>query len=138
MRNSVAGGIEAIAVKFLVDMNLSPLWVEALAESDIASVHWSTVGDHGAPDSEIMAYALRHEMFVLTHDLDFSAILAATFESRPSVVQIRAMNLSPNVIGPQVVACDSAVGGGTLRRCARDRRGSPFSPAAIAVQKVIL
>ncbi len=91
-------------MKFLVDMNLSPLWVEALAESDIASVHWSTVGDHGAPDSEIMAYALTHEMFVLTHDLDFSAILAATFQCRPSVVQIRAMNVSPNVIGPQVVA----------------------------------
>ena len=91
-------------MKFLVDMNLSPLWVEALAESDIASVHWSTIGDHGAPDSEIMAYALTHEMFVLTHDLDFSAILAATFQSRPSVVQIRAMNVSPSVISPQVVA----------------------------------
>lgn len=91
-------------MKFLLDMNLSPLWVETLASSGIQSVHWSTVGDHGAPDSEIMAYASFHGFFVLTHDLDFSAILAATFESRPSVVQIRSANVSPAAIGPQVVA----------------------------------
>jgi predicted nuclease of predicted toxin-antitoxin system len=31
-----------------------------------------------AADSEIMAYAAKHDYVVLTHDLDFSAILAAT------------------------------------------------------------
>ena len=82
-------------MKFLVDMNLSPTWVETLAESGISSVHWSTVGDHGAPDSEIMEHAIEHGFVVLTHDLDFSAILAATSESRPSVLQIRAANVSP-------------------------------------------
>jgi predicted nuclease of predicted toxin-antitoxin system len=125
-------------VEFLVDMNLSPLWVEALAESDIASVHSSRVGDHGAPDSEIMAYALTHEMFVLTHDLDFSAILAATFESRPFVVQTRAMNVSPNVIGPQVVAAIRQSEAELLEGALVTVEAARFSPAAIAVQKVIL
>ena len=40
---------------------------------------------------------------VLTHDLDFSAILAATHGEKPSVVQIRADDVSPDVIGKQVI-----------------------------------
>jgi len=40
---------------------------------------------------------------VLTHDLDFSAILAATHGEKPSVVQIRAEDVSPDVIGKQVI-----------------------------------
>jgi predicted nuclease of predicted toxin-antitoxin system len=40
---------------------------------------------------------------VLTHDLDFSAILAATNGEKPSVVQIRADDVSPDAIGSQVV-----------------------------------
>jgi hypothetical protein len=36
--------------------------------------------------------------------LDFSAILAATHGEKPSVVQIRATDISPEAIGGQVVA----------------------------------
>ena len=50
-----------------------------------------------------MAYAATHDYVVLTHDLDFSAILAATHGEKPSVVQIRAENVSPDVIGLQVI-----------------------------------
>jgi predicted nuclease of predicted toxin-antitoxin system len=35
--------------------------------------------------------------------LDFSAILAATHGEKPSVVQIRADDVSPDVIGRQVI-----------------------------------
>jgi predicted nuclease of predicted toxin-antitoxin system len=41
---------------------------------------------------------------VLTHDLDFGAILAATHGEKPSVVQIRAEDVSPDAIGKQVLA----------------------------------
>ena len=50
-----------------------------------------------------MAYARANDCVVLTNDLDFSAILAATHGDKPSVVQIRADNVSPDVIGKQVV-----------------------------------
>jgi len=50
-----------------------------------------------------MAYARANEYVVLTHDLDFSAILAATHGEKPSVVQIRAEDVSPDVIGRQVI-----------------------------------
>lgn len=51
-----------------------------------------------------MAYAATHDFIVLTQDLDFSAILAATSGVEPSVVQVRSDNLDPDVIGTQVVS----------------------------------
>lgn len=51
-----------------------------------------------------MAYARAHDFVVITHDLDFGAILAATRGDKPSVVQIRADDVSPNAIGAKVVA----------------------------------
>ncbi len=50
-----------------------------------------------------MAYAHANDYVVLTHDLDFSAILAVTHREKPSVVQIRAGDVSPDVIGKQVI-----------------------------------
>ena len=86
-------------MKLLIDMNLSPRWVTLLADADIEAVHWSTCGAKTAPDSEIMAYASRNDYVVLTHDLDFGAILAATHGEKPSVVQIRSEDVSPDMIG---------------------------------------
>ena len=51
-----------------------------------------------------MAYAALNEYIVMTHDLDFGAILAATSGDKPSVVQIRAEDVSPIAIGARVVA----------------------------------
>ena len=50
-----------------------------------------------------MTYARANEFVVLTHDLDFAAILAATQGEKPSVVQIRSEQLNPEVIGKQVL-----------------------------------
>lgn len=91
-------------MKLLVDMNLSPRWIDLLVDAGIEAAHWSTLGRNNAPDSEIMAYANANDYVVLTHDLDFSAILAATHGKKPSVVQIRAEDVSPDVIGLQVIA----------------------------------
>ena len=91
-------------MKLIVDMNLSPRWIGLLAGVGIEAKHWSTLDANNAPDSEIMAYASAHDYVVLTHDLDFSAILAATHGEKPSVVQIRAEDVSPDVIGLQVIA----------------------------------
>lgn len=91
-------------MKLLVDMNLSPRWMEVLGGAGFKAAHWSTLGAHNAPDSEIMAYAKVFDYVVLTHDLDFGAILAATHGEKPSVVQIRAEDVNPDVIGIQVTA----------------------------------
>lgn len=91
-------------MKVLVDMNLSPRWVNLLADVGIEAAHWSTFGAHNAPDAEIMAFAKANDYVVLTYDLDFGAILAATHGGKPSVVQIRSDDVSPGVIGKPVIA----------------------------------
>ncbi len=90
-------------MKLLVDMNLSPRWIGLFTDAGIEAAHWSTLGAKNAPDSEIMAYAKATDSVVLTHDLDFGAMLAATHGEKPSVVQIRAEDVSPDLIGAQVI-----------------------------------
>jgi len=77
-------------VKILVDMNLSPKWVPAIRSAGIEAVHWSKVGDPKAPDHDVIAWAVAHEAVLLTNDLDFGAILAASGHLKPSVLQLRA------------------------------------------------
>jgi predicted nuclease of predicted toxin-antitoxin system len=90
-------------MKLLVDMNLSPRWITLLTDAGLEAVHWSTVGRTNALDTEIMAWAATNGCIILTHDLDFSAILASTQGVGPSVVQIRAEDISPAVIGTKVI-----------------------------------
>ena len=95
-------------MKLLVDMNLSPRWVERLAGHGFEAVHWSTIGAATAPDVEILAWANEHGFVVVTNDLDFSAILAASAQATPSVVQIRTQDLlSDEVVSTVVHAIES-------------------------------
>jgi predicted nuclease of predicted toxin-antitoxin system len=52
-----------------------------LSEAGIDAAHWSRLGAHNAPDSEIMAFAAANNYIVLTHDLDFSAPAATQGEN---------------------------------------------------------
>ncbi len=85
-------------------MNLSPLWVEALSAEGFEAVHWSTVGDPGAPDLDIMDWARNEDHVVFTHDLDFSRLLALTQSTGPSVLQLRSQSVLPDRAGPLVFA----------------------------------
>jgi len=91
-------------VKLLLDMNLSPAWAPYLHAAGHEASHWSTIGPATASDTTVMDYARTHEAVVLTHDLDFGAILAASGGRKPSVVQIRADRLSPEIVGPLVLS----------------------------------
>src|ERR1043166_7252806 len=90
-------------MRILLDMNLSPVWLRFFHAAGIESVHWTEVGAPSAEDHEIMAGARKHAWIVMTADLDFSAILAATNETGPSVLQIRADLLTPDALGPTVL-----------------------------------
>jgi predicted nuclease of predicted toxin-antitoxin system len=99
-------------MKLLLDMNLSPALAADLRAAGFEAEHWNGHGPAGAEDTEIMAFAKKNEYVVVTHDLDFSAILAATNGDKPSVVQVRAANLAPQLlVGPLILG---------LRRCAAD------------------
>ena len=90
-------------MKLLIDMNLSPRWVSILGDAGFEATHWSTLGRNNASDTEITAFAKANDYVVLTHDLDFGAILAATHGDKPSVVQIRSEDVSPDVIGKSII-----------------------------------
>lgn len=90
-------------MKLLVDMNLSPDWVTVLAKEGWETIHWSSVGDPRAADSELMDWARQNGCVVFTHDLDFGAMLALTQANGPSAVQVRTQDVTPAAIGKLVV-----------------------------------
>jgi predicted nuclease of predicted toxin-antitoxin system len=51
-------------------MNLSPRWVDDLKAAGIESQHWSAIGRPDATDAEILEYAVRQSLILLTLHLD--------------------------------------------------------------------
>jgi predicted nuclease of predicted toxin-antitoxin system len=84
-------------------MNLTPQWVPYLVGAGIDAVHWATVGAGGAPDSVLMAWAESEGRVLFTNDLDLGTLLATAGAQGPSVVQVRALDLAPGVIGEDVL-----------------------------------
>jgi predicted nuclease of predicted toxin-antitoxin system len=91
-------------MKILVDMNLSPAWVEYLEARDFEAVHWSSIGRASASDQDVIRWAAERDFVVMTNDLDFGALLAVSGERRPSVIQLRSGSLRPADIGDIVAA----------------------------------
>jgi predicted nuclease of predicted toxin-antitoxin system len=90
-------------MKILIDMNLPPRWAKVFAAEGWEALHWSQVGAPNASDREIVIWAIKHGYVVFTHDLDFSALLAATQGEGPSVIQVRTQNILPEAIGKLVI-----------------------------------
>ncbi len=93
-----------MSIRILIDMNLSPDWVAFLEATGWPAIHWSTQGNPRAADSEILEWARSNNYVVLTHDLDFSALLALTHATGPSTIQVRSQDVLPDYLGPIVVA----------------------------------
>ncbi len=80
-------------------MNLPPGWAAELVEAGFDAVHWSLIGLPKATDQEILANARSRDAVVLTQDLDFPAILAASGDAKPSVILVRAQDtLTPGLL----------------------------------------
>ncbi len=91
-------------MKLLVDVSLSPAWVDFIERAGWKAVHWATIGDPRAKDRVILGWARTNNHVVFTHDLDFGAILAATRAAGPSVIQIRTQDVLPDRQGMLLVA----------------------------------
>jgi predicted nuclease of predicted toxin-antitoxin system len=50
-----------------------------------------------------MTWAKKQGYVVFTHDLDFGALLAASKDAGPSVIQVRTQNVMPSIIGSIVM-----------------------------------
>ncbi|WP_317704982.1 DUF5615 family PIN-like protein [Methylomarinovum caldicuralii] len=84
-------------MKLLLDMNLPPGFAIQLQARGWDVVHWIEVGRPEADDRTIMRYAACHGYVVVSHDLDFGALLAATQAEAPSVIQLRVQNVLSSV-----------------------------------------
>lgn len=82
-------------MKFLVDMPLSPKTVNFLKNIGYEAIRVSELGMAKSKDRDIFDYAKKHDMIILSADLDFGTILAFTHSIKPSVIIFRLSNPSP-------------------------------------------
>jgi predicted nuclease of predicted toxin-antitoxin system len=105
-------------VTFLIDMNLSPEWVELLKESGIDAFHWSRLGKMNAADDVLFDRARAEGWAILTQDLDFSKILFKTAANGPSTVMLRLgdeLNLeNRRRVVAIILRCQSEIESGAL------------------------
>jgi predicted nuclease of predicted toxin-antitoxin system len=83
-------------MKFLADMGISPKTVEFLTLLGYDATHLHHLGLETLADADILAKALREDRIVLTHDLDFGELIAASGAKLPSVITFRLRNMHPN------------------------------------------
>ena len=80
-------------MKFLADMGISPRVISALRERGHDALHLQEEGLGRLPDGEILAKALVEGRVLLTHDLDFGDLLAASRGKLPSVIIFRLKDM---------------------------------------------
>ena len=90
-------------MKILIDMCLSPDWKRALVDAGFEAIHWSEIGRGNAPDKELFEWARSHNLILFTHDLDFGTLLALSKSRKPSVIQLRTQEVTPQKMGALVV-----------------------------------
>ncbi|MEU7001629.1 DUF5615 family PIN-like protein [Nonomuraea sp. NPDC046570] len=73
-------------MNFLVDENLSPRVADLLTKADHDAVHVRDLQATSAPDSTIMALAVKGSRVIISADTDFGALLAQARAIEPSVI----------------------------------------------------
>jgi predicted nuclease of predicted toxin-antitoxin system len=91
-------------VKILVDMNLSPEWLDVFARAGWTATHWSSIGRPNEADDEIFSWCAQHGHVLFTQDLDFPQILFTSQAGQPSVVLLRAGNELDTTVRVRVCA----------------------------------
>jgi predicted nuclease of predicted toxin-antitoxin system len=79
-------------MRFLADMGVSMRVVESLRSSGHDAIHLREEGLQRLPNGEIFQKAIREERIVLTFDIDFGEIVAASSGRSVSVVLFRLRN----------------------------------------------
>ena len=82
-------------MKFLADMGISQSTVSLLRAMGYDAIHLRDEGLQRALDREIVQKAKREKRIVLTCDLDFGDLMAASGDISPSVIIFRLDNETP-------------------------------------------
>jgi len=79
-------------------MGISPKTIEFLRQQGHDAVHLHQEGLDTLPDPEILRKAWQEGRILLTHDLDFGELLAASGARLPSVIIFRLKNMRPEQV----------------------------------------
>jgi predicted nuclease of predicted toxin-antitoxin system len=82
-------------MKFLANMGISPITVQFLRDTGHEALHLHEQGLDRLSDAQILEKARREGWIVLTSDLDFGDLLAASGDSLPSVLIFRLQDMRP-------------------------------------------
>ncbi|WP_423224734.1 DUF5615 family PIN-like protein [Candidatus Amarolinea aalborgensis] len=85
-------------MRFIADMNLSPLTVNDLRRDGWEIVRVSDFLPADASDDKILAWTRSQDSVLITQDLDFSTLLALAGFLRPSLITLRLSNTDPGVV----------------------------------------
>jgi predicted nuclease of predicted toxin-antitoxin system len=91
-------------LRFLANMNISPLTVMALRQLGWDIVRVSERLPATASDGTILEFARREARVVVTQDLDFSALLALGGFDRPSLITLRLSESDPETVTRRLIA----------------------------------
>ena len=105
-------------MKFLADMGVSMSTVKALRDAGEEATHLREQSLMTMPDDQIVAKAIREERVILTFDLDFGDLLAASGGKVPSVILFRMRNQTPAAVTPRLFqtlkSCRDALDAGAI------------------------
>ena len=90
-------------MKFLIDLALSPKTVKVLRDFGYEAVRINELGMAKSKDKELLTYAEQSGFVVITADLDFGDILAATRNRKPSVIIFRLKIPSPDHVNSLLI-----------------------------------
>lgn len=82
-------------MRFIADMGISPKTVHFLCDLGHDAIHLDEQGLDRLEDSGILEKARAEGRIILTHDLDFGELVAASGARLPSVIVFRLRNMHP-------------------------------------------
>jgi predicted nuclease of predicted toxin-antitoxin system len=91
-------------MRFLLDMGISTGVAGSVRSLGNEAEHLHDLELGTLPDAEILTKALRDGAVLVTHDLDFSHLLAASGAVLPSVILFRLRDMRPPNVVPRLRA----------------------------------
>jgi predicted nuclease of predicted toxin-antitoxin system len=103
---------------FLADMGVSGTTVQGLRDRGEDAIHLREIGLQRLTDDQILLKRRAENRIVLTFDLDFGDLLAASAGNTPSVILFRMRNQTPAAVTPRLIE--------VLERCADELSAGAF------------
>jgi len=104
--------------RLLADLNISPLTVALLRHEGWDIARTSEFLPATATDEELLVLARKDRRAIITHDLDFSALLALQGHSQPSLITLRLASGDPVDVARRLIAVTMVLAEALSQPCA--------------------